>query len=258
MSFLDLRTRASARLAVKPNPDHPAWQIEGDHRDNIPRHRYHDATIQKRTSPMKRLFACTFLALAVAGFANAEESTFEETNQCTQDIDCQGDLICKNGLCDLPQPQQSPVAKTTTTQKAAPSAPPGVAYQALPINTERAGPFTTQPQGTGTALNYRSRAGVINVMESVVEQAEYTGYVTIERAFTFGPSRYVVVVSTGEGGNACPASTYVLSFDTEAERVDGKQEVKGCSERVEVEAQGNKLLVKKEDGEVTVYNGVVQ
>lgn len=212
---------------------------------------------------MKRLFACTLLALAVVGYVNAEESTFEEstfeeTNQCTEDIDCQGDFICKNGLCDLPQPQQSPVGKTTATPKAAPSAPPGVAYQPLPINTDRAGPFTTQPQGTGTALNYRSRAGVINVMESVVEQAEYTGYVTIERAYTFGPSRYVVVVSTGEGGNACPASTYVFSFDTEAEQVDGKQEVKGCSELVEVEAQGNKLLVKKEGGEVVVYNGVVQ
>jgi len=207
---------------------------------------------------MKRLFACTLLALAVVGYANAEESTFEETNQCTEDFDCQGDFICKNGLCDLPKPQQSPAAKPTATPKIAPPAPSGVAYEPLPVDTERAGPFTTHPLETGTALNYQVRTGVMNVMESIVEQPEYTGYVAIEKAYTFGPSRYVVVVSTGEGGNACPASTYVFSFDAKAERVDGKKAVDGCSEAVEVVAQGNALRVKKEGGEVVVYNGVVE
>lgn len=207
---------------------------------------------------MKRLFACTLLALAVVGYAKADQSTFEETNQCSEDIDCQGDFICKNGLCDLPEPQQSLVAKPATKPQPAPPAPPGVAYEPLPVNAERAGPFTTQTQAMTTALNYRSRAGVMNVMESIVEQVEYTGYVTIEKAYTFGPSKYVLVVSTGEGGNACPASTYVFSFDTQAERVDGKREVDGCSELVEAVAQGNKLVVKKEGSATVVYNGVVE
>lgn len=207
---------------------------------------------------MKRLFVCTLLALAVVGYAKANQSTFEETNQCSEDIDCQGDFICKNGLCDLPEPQQSLVAKPTVTTQIAPPAPPGVAYETLPVSAERAGPFTTQTQGTGTALNYQTRAGVVNVMEAIVEEAEYTGYVAIEKAYTFGPSRYVVVVSTGEGGNACPASTYVFSFDATAEHVDGKREVDGCSELVEVVVEGNRLMVKKEGGGVVVFNGVVE
>lgn len=210
---------------------------------------------------MKRLFACILLALAVIGYAKADQSTLEETNQCAEDIDCQGDFICKNGQCDLPEPQQSLVAKPTApTQIArpAPPAPPGVAYETLPASAERAGPFTTQIEGMGTALNYQSRAGVVNVMESIVEQAEYTGYVSIEKAYTFGPGRYVVVVSTGEGGNGCPASTYVFSFDSKAERVDGKRKVDGCSELVEAVVEGNKLSVKKEGGGAVVYNGVVE
>lgn len=207
---------------------------------------------------MTRLFACTLLVLAVVGYAKANQSTFEETNQCSEDIDCQGDFICKNGLCDLPEPQQSLVAKTTAKTQIAPPAPPGVAYEALPASAERAGPFTTHTLGTGTALNYQSRAGVVNVMESIVEEAEYTGYVAIEKAYTFGPSRYVVVVSTGEGGNGCPASTYVFSFDTKAERVDGKREVDGCSELVEAVVEGNRLTVAKEGGGVVVFNGIVE
>lgn len=209
---------------------------------------------------MKRLFACTLLALAVVSYAKADQSTFEETNQCSEDIDCQGDFICKNGLCDMPEPLQSPIVKPiTTTQIAqpAPPAPPGVAYETLPVSAERAGPFTTQTKGMGTALNYQSRTGVVNLMESIVEQAEYTGYVSIEKAYTFGPSKYVVVVSTGEGGNGCPASTYVFSFDSKAERVDGTREVDGCSESVEAVAEGNKLTVKKEGAGTVVYNGVV-
>ncbi|KKA07539.1 lipoprotein [Pseudomonas ogarae] len=207
---------------------------------------------------MKRLFACILLTLAVVGYTKADQSTFEETNQCSEDIDCQGDFICKNGLCDSPQLQRSPVAKSTAKTQAAPPASPGVAYQPLPVSAERAGPFTTQTEAMATALNYQSRAGVMNVMESIVEQAEYTGYVTIEKAYTFGPSKYVVVVSTGEGGNACPASTYVFSFDTQAERVDGKREVEGCSELVETMTEGNKLMVKKESSATVVYNGVVE
>ncbi|WP_260963157.1 hypothetical protein [Pseudomonas citri] len=210
---------------------------------------------------MKRLFACTLLALAVTGYAKADQSTFEETNQCTEDIDCQGDFICKNGQCDLPEPQQSLVAKPTATPqitKPTPPAPPGVAYETLPATSERAGPFTTQTQETGTALNYQTRAGVVNVMESIVEQPEYTGYVAIEKAYTFGPGKYVVVVSTGEGGNACPASTYVFSFDAKAERVEGTRAVEGCSELVEAGVEGNRLVVKKEGGGVVVVNGVVE
>ena len=133
-----------------------------------------------------------------------------------------------------------------------------MAYETLLVSGDSAGPFSIQRMELGTALMYPSRAGVVNVMESVVEDVEATGYVTIEKAYSFGPSKYVVVVSTGEGGNACPASTYVFSFDAKGEYVDGKQEVDGCSEVVESLAEGNKLTIKKDGVATVVYNGVVQ
>jgi len=135
---------------------------------------------------------------------------------------------------------------------------PGTTYEVVTVGEDSAGPFTTQGMDLGTALNYPSRAGVINVMESIVDEPEYTGYVAIEKAYKFGPTKYVLVISTGEGGNACPASTYVFTFDTKTEQVDGKTAVEGCSEGIEALTEGNKLTVKKDGAATVIYNAVVE
>ncbi|MCJ8206810.1 hypothetical protein [Pseudomonas sp. RGM2987] len=153
--------------------------------------------------------------------------------------------------------QQGFAAEPLTNTEQEPAAP-GVAYETVTVGEDSAGPFTTQSMDLGTALNYPSRAGVVNVMESIVEEPEYTGYVAIEKAYKFGPTKYVLVISTGEGGNACPASTYVFTFDTKTEQVDGKSVVEGCSEGVEALAQGNKLTIKKDGAQTVVYNAVVE
>ncbi|MCO7519001.1 MULTISPECIES: hypothetical protein [unclassified Pseudomonas] len=179
---------------------------------------------------MKRLLALTLLTLALSGCDKAEQAT-ALTGQCAKDTDCKGERI---------------------------PAAPSVTYAPLPVSDAGTGPFTLQQMGTGSALNYPSRAGVVNLMAAIVEEPEYTGYVTLEKAYAFGPSRYVLVISTGEGGNACPASTYVFSFDSSAEQVDGKQQVDGCSEMVESLAEGNTLTIKKEGSASVVYNGQVK
>ncbi|WP_139671999.1 hypothetical protein [Pseudomonas sp. F16(2018)] len=200
---------------------------------------------------MKRLVALTLLTLAMAGCDKAEQ-TAAASGQCAKDTDCKGERICESGQCVNPQPQPALLTKPAALLA------PSIAYEPLPISDEGAGPFTVQSMELGTALNYQSRAGVMNVMESIVADAEGTGYVAIEKAYAFGPSRYVLVVSTGEGGNACPASTYVFSFDTSGEYVDGKTEVDGCSEMVESMAEGNKLTIKKDGAATVVYNGQVK
>lgn len=97
----------------------------------------------------------------------------------------------------------------------------------------------------------------MNLLESVVEDPEATGYVTIEKAYAFGTNKFVLIVSTGESGNSCPATTYVLSFDNQSEHVDGKASIDGCSEVVEAFAEGNKLSIKKEGAATIVFNGKV-
>lgn len=201
---------------------------------------------------MKRLLTLALLTLAIAGCDKAEQ-TAAVSGQCAKDTDCKAERICESGQCINPQPQPALLAKPATAPLA-----PSIAYEPLPVGDEGAGPFTVQGMELGTALNYQSRAGVMNVMEAVVADAESTGYVAIEKAYTFGPNRYVLVVSTGEGGNACPASTYVFSFDTSGEYVDGKAEVDGCSEMVESMAEGNKLTIKKDGAATVVYNGQVK
>lgn len=183
--------------------------------------------------------------------------TINPQGQCAKDTDCKGDRICDSGQCKSPTTQ--PVTALGATPEITPlPVAPSVAYEAVLISDGAAGPFTTEYMDLGTALNYQSRAGSLNIMESVVEDPESTGYVKIEKAYSFGPHKYVLVVSTGESGMSCPASTYVLSFDTKGEYVDGKASVDGCSEMVEAFADGNKLNIKKEGETTIVYNGTVQ
>lgn len=205
---------------------------------------------------MKRLLALTLLTLALSGCDKAEQAT-ALTGQCAKDTDCKGERICQSAQCVNPQAQQARLSKPAAAAQLAPAAP-SVTYAPLPVSDAGTGPFTLQQMGMGSALNYPSRAGVVNLMAAIVEEPEYTGYVTLEKAYAFGPSRYVLVISTGEGGNACPASTYVFSFDSSAEQVDGKQQVDGCSEMVESLAEGNTLTIKKEGSASVVYNGQVK
>ena len=172
---------------------------------------------------------------------------------CAKDTDCKGDRICESGQCTSPVTQ--PLA--TATQEPIQPAAPAVSYEPLLISEEEAGPFTVASIDGGNAIYYPSRAGALNVLESVVDYPDGTGYVVIEKAYTFGPAKYVLVVSTGENGRSCPATTYVLSFDTQHEYVDGKASIDGCSEMVETFADGNKLSIKKEGETTVVFNGKV-
>lgn len=145
-------------------------------------------------------------------------------------------------------------AATITEVAEKPPAAPAVAYESVIISNDEAGPFKLE----GSEINYLSRAGVVNVLEGVLspDVLESPGYVTIEKAYAFSSS-YVLIVSTGESGNSCPATTYIFSFDTKSESITGKAGVDGCSETLDSFADGNKLIVKKEGKTTTVYNGVV-
>lgn len=164
-------------------------------------------------------------------------------------------LLALAGCNKTPQ-TQSPVVDAT-------SAAPTVQYKALLVSdsgvedifTLRT-PDVSKGESGGNELNYQSRAGVMNVMESVVDDPETTGYIAVEKAYRFG-DKYLLVVSTGEYGNACPATTYAFTFDPTTESVTGKTTVDGCSETVEALAEGNKLTVKKDGNASIFYNGEV-
>lgn len=117
--------------------------------------------------------------------------------------------------------------------------------------------FTVEQMDSGNAIDYTSRAGVTNLLDSVVQYPDATGYVKIERAYKFG-EKYIFIVSTGENGASCPATTYVFAFDIKTESVTGKKDIDGCSEIVESLSDGNKLIVKKDGASSTFYNGDIQ
>lgn len=135
---------------------------------------------------------------------------------------------------------------------------PSIAYDPLRVSNNEAGPFSIIYQDTVTLLSYQARSGTMNLMGSILENPELTGYVAINKAYSFGAHRYVLVVSTGELGVSCPARTYVLSFDTKQESVDGYSEIEGCSEVVESLSEGNKLTIKKDGKATIVYNGIAK
>ena len=205
---------------------------------------------------MKQIAIVALLALVISGCDKPKEET-AQTNQppamCAKDTDCKGDRICESGQCISPSAQPLAASKPELLQPAAPS----IAYESVLVSGEEAGPFTVTSMDSGNAITYQSRAGVMNLLESVVEYPDGTGYVTIEKAYAFGPNKYVLIVSTGENGMSCPATTYVLSFDTQSEYVDGKASIDGCSEEVESFAEGNKLSIKKEGETTVVFNGKV-
>lgn len=148
-------------------------------------------------------------------------------------------------------------SQVTTVDEIPPTAP-SVTYEPLSVTTDRiGGVFTLETRELGgSAINYQSRAGVVNVMESVVEDPDATGYVNVEKAYRFG-DKYLLIVSTGEYGMSCPATTYAFTYDTSGEYVSGKSLIDGCSENVEALSDGNKLTVKKDGNPSVFYNGEV-
>ncbi|RYY80202.1 MAG: hypothetical protein EOO69_03660 [Moraxellaceae bacterium] len=160
-------------------------------------------------------------------------------------------------------PQQTITVKEEGVKKAEEPSAPSMAYEPLYVSDTGVGydeVFTFSDRGEGLmgqAIDYQSRAGTINIMEQVVDDIEATGYVKVEHAYKFG-DKYVLVVSTGENGNSCPATTYVFTYDKKVESVTGKSEIDGCSEMVESFAESNKLIVKKEGKASVIYNGEVK
>lgn len=212
---------------------------------------------------MKYLAAFSLLAFFLVGCDASPENTAQvnqSLGQCGKDIDCKGDRICETGQCISPssQPERlEPLGQPVQIVDVAPSAP-SISYEALLTTSDSGGPFSIERIDMGTALTYQSRAGVINLMEYIVDDPEATGYVSIEQVYSFGPNNYVLVVSTGELGRSCAANTYAFSFDSKREYVDGKTVIDGCSETVETFAEGNKLSLRKEGETTVVYNGVVK
>lgn len=167
--------------------------------------------------------------------------------QCSKDTDCKGDRICEDGKC------QSPASSAAKEVSA-----PQIQYESVPVTDYSAGDvFSVDVSRDPIWLTYIGRIGAFNVLENVLTYPDMPGYIKIERAYKFG-KQYLLVISTGENGASCPATTYAFTFDTVDESVSGKQEIDGCSEDVEALAEGNKLTVKK-DGKASVfYNGIVK
>lgn len=168
------------------------------------------------------------------------------------------EIIERNRASVLAASTPSITAATSAASTNATSAP-SVAYEAVLVSDSDVGnAFTLAPREMGgSAINYQSRAGLVNVMEQVVEDPDLTTYVAVEKAYKFG-DKYVLIVSTGENGASCPATTYAFTYDTKVENVSGKASIDGCSEIVDSMAEGNKLTVKK-DGKASVfYNGDVK
>lgn len=205
---------------------------------------------------MKRIFALSLLMLSLAACDKPAESTGQtnqEAAQCAKDTDCKGERICESGQCVNPNTQASLVTNPKPPVNLVPPAP-SITYQPILVSGSEIGPFSI----SGHDINYQSRAGVMNIMEQVIDEPEYATYVAIEKAYAFGPNKFVLIISTGEGGNSCPATTYAVSFDTKTESVDGKSSIDGCSETVDSLADGNKLIIKKDGASTEVYNGLVK
>jgi len=77
-------------------------------------------------------------------------------------------------------------------------------------------------------------------------------------SMTDGADRTVtIILSTGEKGASCPATTFVVSFDVNVRKVTGNKQLEGCSEFVETMADGTKLIVKKDAVVSAFLNGKV-
>ena len=137
---------------------------------------------------------------------------------------------------------------------------PKVKYESLTVSETEIGNgdfhINRMADSMGTSIDFLTPAGMDNILEQVVEEPEYLGYVKVEKAYKFS-DQYLLVVSTGESGNSCPATTYVIGYDTKSHSVSGSKKLESCSENIEAMSEGNKLTVKKENESSVFYNAVV-
>ncbi len=138
---------------------------------------------------------------------------------------------------------------------------PKVKYENLRISDSEIGNgdfYLPNPaEYEGHAIFYLTPAGMDNILEQVVEEPEYLGYLKVEKAYKFS-DQYLLVVSTGESGNSCPATTYVIGYDTKSHSVSGFKRLESCKEdALEFMSEDNKLVIKKENESFTFYNASV-
>jgi len=155
-------------------------------------------------------------------------------------------------------PTKVQTADEIVSTSATPPPAPTVSYEALMVSSDTVGPFTVTHDDLEIKLSYYSRAGVQNLMESVTQDYEYLGYLALESAYQFGPNQFVLIVSTGQSGRSCPATTYAIAFDARGENVSGSTKIEGCSEIVQVFADGNEMKIKKEAGTTVIYNAHIE
>lgn len=169
---------------------------------------------------------------------------------CGEKVAAQGDMPLAEGAGAGPLLGEDVLDHTTAGDA-------GLAYQQADINEDNIdGLFHTRAVASGTTLTYQSRAGVVDLLEEVVQYPDAVGYLALESGYRFG-DRYVLVVSTGENGMSCPATTYAIGFDLLEERVTGARVIDGCDETVATAVDGNQLNVSKE-GEAQVFvDGIV-
>lgn len=172
---------------------------------------------------------------------------------CGSKEETQADVLLAEGVDAGPLLSEDDLPVET-----APEAP-RVSYKPVMVEDDSIddGVFKKQYLESGSVLSYQSRAGVLFIMEDVVEYPDMLGYLSLEKAWRFD-DRYVLVVSTGENGNSCPATTYAIAFDTREERVTGSVLIDGCDENIEALSEGNKLTIRKEGESHVFYNGIVE
>lgn len=138
---------------------------------------------------------------------------------------------------------------------------PKVKYENLRISDSEIGNgdfhLSNPAEYEGHAIFYLTPAGMDNILEQVVEDTEYLGYLKVEKAYKFS-DQYMLIISTGESGNSCPATTYVIGYDTKSNSVSGFKKFESCTEDVlEFMSEDNKLVIKKENESFTFYNASV-
>ena len=163
-------------------------------------------------------------------------------------------------LEQTPEPSPEPTAPTEPLHEAQIAPAVATRYEQLPISdSDIGGIFTSGYSSTDhiPVLAYVSSQGPINLLETVLDDLEASGYVSVAKAYAFG-NKYLFIISTGEHGRSCDATTYAFSFDRAQEQVSGKALIDGCSETVESFSEGNKLTVKKEGAVSVFFNGEVK
>ena len=137
---------------------------------------------------------------------------------------------------------------------------PKVKYESLRISKTEIGNgdfYLPDPaEDKSNAIFYLTPAGMDNILEQVLEDHTLAGFIVVEKAYKFD-DKYVLVISTGEYGRSCPATTYVIGYDTNSNSVSGVKKFESCSESIEAITEDNKLTVKKDDEALIFYDAAV-